>query len=224
MTRGTKLLNDDGSASMATLLLLTHHAFRRDVARFAAALTKLGVAEPSQAAALHAEWRNYREALHGHHLMEDGNIFPGVRAQRPELGGVIDELHAQHLLIDPLLERGDRAFGRELDVTAAKRVVAELAGLLAEHLEHEEASIVPLLRAAKAFPPPPDDAALELFAQGFAWSMQGIAEDVLDEVEKLLPAELVARIPAARAAFNQRCVRVWGSAEAGRSSSSLPEG
>jgi hypothetical protein len=47
---------------------------------------------------------------------------------------------------------------------------------------------------------------------------------VTREVEKLLPAGLVARVPAARAAFNQRCVRVWGSAEAGRSLTSIPEG
>ena len=34
----TKLLNDDGTASMATLLMCSHHAFRRDVASFAKAL------------------------------------------------------------------------------------------------------------------------------------------------------------------------------------------
>src|SRR5947207_3118189 len=32
------LLNDDGSASIATALLMSHHGFRRDIARFAVAL------------------------------------------------------------------------------------------------------------------------------------------------------------------------------------------
>ena len=224
MTRGTTLLNEDGTASMATLLLLSHHAFRRDLAHFTLALAKLDVMDAARAAALRTEWQSYREALHGHHVMEDSNIFPNVRAGRPELGAVIDELGEEHRRIDPLLERGDRAFAPSLDVGAAKRVVAELQGLLVEHLEREEASIVPFLRGAKGFPPVPDDSLLELYANGFAWSMQGIADDVLDQVEKLLPAGLTARIPAARAAYNQRCVRVWGSAEAGRSHSSVPEG
>lgn len=35
----TKLLNDDGTASMATMLMCSHHAFRRDVACLAKALT-----------------------------------------------------------------------------------------------------------------------------------------------------------------------------------------
>jgi hypothetical protein len=222
MTRGTTLLNEDGTASMATLLLLSHHAFRRDLAHFTLALAKLDVMDAARAAALRTEWQSYREALHGHHVMEDSNIFPNVRAGRPELGAVIDELGAEHRHIDPLLERGSHAFAEPLDVAATKRVISELTGLLTEHLEREEASIVPSLRAAKAFPPPPDEASLELFANGFAWSMHGIAEDVLEQVEKLLPVPLTARLPAARAAFNQRCVRAWGTAEAGRSRSSVP--
>jgi len=41
MTLATNLLNEDGSASMATALLMSHHAFRRDIARFAGALEKV---------------------------------------------------------------------------------------------------------------------------------------------------------------------------------------
>jgi hypothetical protein len=223
MTRGTTLLNEDGSASMATLLLMSHHAFRRDLTRFTTLLTELGTPEPARADALRGEWRSYHEALHGHHQMEDGNIFPGLRAAHAELGAVIDKLTAEHHRIDPLLERGDRAFAEPLDAAAARGVLVELGALLDTHLSHEETAIVPHLRGAKAFPPPPDEKMLDVFAQGFAWSMHGIAEEVAREVEKLLPAGLTARIPAARAAFNQRCVRVWGSAEAGRSLTSIPE-
>jgi hypothetical protein len=217
-------LNDDGTASMATLLLMSHHAFRRDLTRFSALLAKLGAPDPTKAEALRAEWRSYHEALHGHHMMEDGNIFPGLRNAHVELSAVIDKLSEEHHRIDPLLEHGDHAFAEPFDGTAAKGVVAELTALLDAHLEREEAAIVPHLRDAKAFPPPPDEKLLDVYAQGFAWSMHGIAEEVTREVEKLLPPALVARVPAARAAFNQRCVRVWGSAEAGRSLTSLPEG
>jgi hypothetical protein len=209
---------------MATLLLMSHHAFRRDLTRFAARLAKLGTPDPAQAEALRGEWRSYHEALHGHHMMEDGNIFPGLRSAHAELGTVIDKLTEEHHRIDPLLEQGDHAFAEPFDAAAAKGIVAELTALLVAHLEREEAAIVPHLRAAKGFPPPPDEKMLDVYAQGFAWSMQGIADEVASEVEKLLPAGLTARIPAARAAFNQRCVRVWGSAEAGRSLTSIPEG
>jgi hypothetical protein len=224
MTRGTPLLNDDGTASMATLLLMSHHAFRRDLSRFAAALNQLGAPDPAQAEALRGEWRFYREALHGHHLMEDSNIFPGLKGQHPELAAVIAKLSEEHHRIDPLLVHGDRVFGESFDAAGAKGVVSDLQALLREHLEREEASVVPHLRGAKAFPPPPDESMLEVFAQGFAWSMQGIDEAVTREVAKLLPPGLVSRLPAAQAAFNQRCLRVWGSAEAGRSRTSVPEG
>jgi hypothetical protein len=36
-----RLLNDDGTASVATALLMSHHAFRRDTAQLAAALRRL---------------------------------------------------------------------------------------------------------------------------------------------------------------------------------------
>jgi len=61
----TKLLNDDGSASMATALLMSHHAFRRDIARFAIALRGLGSPGAAQVAGLQGEWAHYRAALHG---------------------------------------------------------------------------------------------------------------------------------------------------------------
>ena len=41
MSQPPNLLNDDGTASMATMLLLLHHAFRRDIARFGEALNKV---------------------------------------------------------------------------------------------------------------------------------------------------------------------------------------
>ena len=66
MTPPPQLLNDDGSASMATGLMMSHHAFRRDLSRLAAALRKTGEAAP-----LHQEWQGFRAALHGHHTAEE---------------------------------------------------------------------------------------------------------------------------------------------------------
>jgi len=224
------LLNDDGTASIATALLMSHHGLRRDLARFGRALARLAAGEDaSRAAAVAEEWTRYRNTLHAHHEAEDTGLFPGLLAQRAELASIIERLTADHRRIDPLLEAGDRAFGggaleTKAGAAAAAGVVAELGTLLDAHLAVEEASVVQFLRAAKQFPPPPNDEAAELFAHGFAWSSDGVAADVLARVDEMLPPILVSRLPAARAAFEERRRSVWGgSAEGQGSRTAMPD-
>src|SRR5688572_15584378 len=125
------LLNDDGNASFATALMMSHHGFRRDLARFALALKALaGGAEPSKVAALREEWRFYRGAIHGHHTAEDQGVFPQLRGEHPSLSATIEKLTADHRRIDPLLARGDRAFAQLPETAEAAAVVAELTSLL----------------------------------------------------------------------------------------------
>jgi hemerythrin-like domain-containing protein len=208
---------------MATALMMSHHGLRRDLARFLSALQKVSSGDTSKVEALRDEWKNYRDTLHGHHDAEDTRMFPYLRGQHPGLAGVIERLGADHRQIDPLLERGDRAFAELPETAAAKSVLRELAALLDAHLETEEGSVIPHLRDAKGFPPPASDEEAALYAQGFAWSSQGIAPEVLDPVYAMLPENLRSRMPAARAAFDERCVRVWGTADAGASRTSVPD-
>jgi hypothetical protein len=219
-----QLLNDDGSASMATAILMSHHGLRRDLACFAAALRAAGGRAAGRAAALAAEWRNYRATLHGHHEAEDNGLFPATKAQQPELGAVIERLTADHRRIDPLLEQGDAAFA-ELAARweEAASVVSQLSTLLDEHLALEEARVIPSLRGARSFPPPATDAEAAMYADGFAWASYGIAPDVLERVNTMLPAVLTAKLPAARAAFEQRWLRAWGRPRAGASRSAVPD-
>jgi hypothetical protein len=180
--------------------------------------------ETSMVGPIREEWQRYRNTLHGHHQMEDTAIFPGIKEQHPELAGVIDGLVADHRKIDPMLEEGDKAFeGLPDERRPAVRVIGSLGGLLVSHLETEETHIVPLIREVKAFPPPANAEELEMYAQGFAWSSFGIAQEVLDKVFALLAPALVAKLPAAREAFAQRCKAVWGSASAGGSKTSVPD-
>ncbi len=223
MTSPPNLLNDDGSASMATMLMMSHHAFRRDIARFERALTDARPSDDDRTQALREEWQNYHAALHGHHHMEDIGVFPSLRAASPDLALCLDGLGADHQRIDPLLVKGDAAFALLPDTNAARAVVRELAALLAPHLATEEAQLIPHLRPAKHFPPPPGDAEADMYAQGFAWSSNGIAPDVLEQVFALLPASLTSRLPAARAAFEARCQRVWGSAGTGAARTPIPD-
>ncbi|HEY5923257.1 MAG TPA: hemerythrin domain-containing protein [Kofleriaceae bacterium] len=215
----TQLLNDDGTASMATMMMSSHFAFRRDLACFASSLT----ADRVNAEALSAEWTTYRGSLHGHHSVEDANVFPDLRARHPELAGAIDELDAHHRAIDPLLERGDRVFADlAANLGEARDLIGELQRLLAEHLDAEEAVVIPHLRAAKEFPVPPSDDVLAMYADGFAWSCAGIAPSVFSQICAILPPALVAKLPAARDAFDARCLRVWGRVHVDESVTSAP--
>jgi hemerythrin-like domain-containing protein len=223
MTPLPNLLDDDGSASIATALMTSHHGFRRDLAHFAAALRRLSLGDRSRIEALREEWVHFRGKLHGHHEAEDTNLFPHLGSQHPSLATIIAGLSADHRRIDPLLEQGDRAF-TELPaaLTAALDVITRLQTLLAPHLASEEAHLFPCLRAAKQFPAAESDAELEMFAEGFAWSTHGIAPDIVERLNEILPPALVKRLPAARAAFRARCERVWGTALAGASRTPVP--
>lgn len=215
------LLNDDGTASMATAFLMSHHGFRRDLARFAVALAANTVA--ARADALRDEWKSFHAALHGHHTVEDTGIFPSMRAEHPSLAATIDKLTVDHRRIDPLLERADQAFAKLPDAGPAAAVIAELSELLDAHLALEEAEVVPFLRDARQFPTPRTDAEAEMYAAGFSWSAHGVAADVLKPVFAMLPEIVASRLPAARVAFDVRCERVWGTAKAGASHTSVPE-
>ena len=217
------LLNDDGTASIATAFMLSHHGFRRDLRRFLATLDQPTV-PAALSDALREEWQSLRATLHHHHEAEDHGVFPNLRAQGGGLAIVIDGLAADHRRIDPLLERGDLAFSDLLTSQAeALAIIRELTTLLEPHLATEEAELIPFLRAAKTFPPQSSDAEAEFFAQGFAWAMHGVASDVLDQMYAMLPAALLAKLPAARSAFESRYERVWGKRPAGATRTPIPD-
>ena len=224
MPSGPHLLNDDGTASIATTLMMSHHAFRRDVARFGVALRRLEGGDHSKVEAVKEEWQGFHPKLHGHHEAEDNGIFPNLRTAAAALTPVIDQLSADHRRIDPLLAEGDRAFAElPASVAAASSVIAQLAALLEPHLATEEAQIIPHLRDWKTFPEPANETELGFFVDGFAWACHGIAPEVVERVLTLLPAPLVARLPAARAAFDARCARVWGVSNPGASRTPIPD-
>lgn len=222
MASPPSLLDDDGTASLATPLMMSHHGFRRDLARFEAALEDVARGVVTRVDTLREEWGRFGATLHGHHHSEDTGVFPSILQQRPALSWVVAHLQADHRLIDPLVERGTAAFAQLPDVAAALALVRELRALLGPHLEVEERELIPHLRAHKTFPPLPDEA-LALYAEGFAWAMHGIAPDVVAQVEAMLPASLRALLPVARAAFAERCVQVWGTAAAGAARTPVPD-
>lgn len=222
MSNVPNLLNDDGTASIATMLMLAHHGFRRDLAQFSKTLESLTSCDAPRLEALREEWQSFHMTLHGHHEAEDGGVFPAIANEHASALATLEKLSAEHRRIDPLLERGDAAFERLPETDEALAVVRELKALLEPHLATEEREIIPFLREAKSFPPPPSDDAAAVYAEGFAWSMHGIAPEVLERVYAMLPENLLARIPAARSAFEARCKRVWGSANTATTRTPIP--
>src|SRR5262249_16951900 len=156
----------------------SHHAFRRDLAQLAAALEPF---DAKRAGALREAWMKFDGNLHGHHEKEDTGIFPMMLGSHPELASAIAELEAQHNKTDPALDRGRTAFASLPGAAGdAVRVVRELTALLDAHLDFEEATIIPLLRTAKEFPAAHvAEPELDLFASGFAWSLEGIAPEIV---------------------------------------------
>jgi len=225
MTKVPLLLDEAGAASIATAVMMSHHGFRRDLRRFDAALKALAGDRTRSAEALRDEWLSFRATLHGHHQAEDTGIFPNLAREHAPLRRTLEGLAEDHRRIDPLLERGDAAFANLSRTTAAAaEVISELGALLAPHLATEEVEVIPHLRALKGFPPPASAEEAEILAQGFAWACHGIAPEVLRQVYTMLSADLSARLPAARAAFEARWLRVWGpGAEVGASVTPYPD-
>ena len=106
-----------------------------------------GDAAPDAAAELVLYCIGFCAALDGHHAAEDRALFPALRDEHPELGGIIDKLMQDHAMLAHLLaalrasaERGDdaAALGRHLDGIAA---------IMESHFRFEEREILEPLRA-----------------------------------------------------------------------------
>lgn len=224
MSAAPKLLNDDQTASIATAIMMSHYGIRRDLLRLVAALE---VSEPianERVELLRGAWERYSATLHGHHQAEDTGVFPGLIAHEPSTRTVIERLSEDHRQIDPLLERGSAAFEQLPLPDAALAVVRELRQFLDAHLETEERELFPFLRAQKELPAPPNEEALDMYAQGFAWSMYGIAPEVIEKVLLMLPEPLRERLPAARSAFEASFEQTWGKAAIGAATTPIPDG
>lgn len=125
-----------------TMMYVTHNAFRRDLDRLAAA-----AGNPAGTAGIRAGWENFKTQLHLHHSVEDSHLWP--RLQRAVTGAgdlvLLEQMEAEHALIDPLLAAVDTAMA-DPGGTALAEALRELSTALGLHLEHEEADALPLIR------------------------------------------------------------------------------
>lgn len=86
-------------------------------------------------------------ALDGHHGAEDRQLFPALRTEHPELGGVIDKLMQDHSMLAHLLASLRSAAERGDDAAAIGGHLDGIAAIMESHFRFEEREILEPLRA-----------------------------------------------------------------------------
>jgi iron-sulfur cluster repair protein YtfE (RIC family) len=128
-----------------TMMYVTHDALRRDLGR----LTTAAAARKARTPTVRAGWENFKAQLHLHHTVEDDDLWPRLYkavAGRPAAVALLQEMEAEHAVLDPLLSAVDDALtGRPEQPLDAR--LHELAAALDAHLTHEENRALPLIQS-----------------------------------------------------------------------------
>lgn len=135
------------------VMYVMHHAFRRDLAAFAAAARRTPVPDRECWRALAQRWELFARVLHHHHSGEDAGLWPLLRqrAGAHELA-LLDAMEDEHAQIDPALADCAAGLARlagHADETAREALahrLAEAQQSLARHLEHEETEAIALVQ------------------------------------------------------------------------------
>ena len=135
------------------MMYVMHHAFRRDLSDFAAAVPRTPVEERATWRALKERWDLFALVLHNHHSGEDAGLWPLLLARaEPGERATLEAMEAEHAGIDPALEACADGFARlaehaDADARAALAVrLVAAREALGRHLEHEERDAIAILQ------------------------------------------------------------------------------
>jgi hypothetical protein len=139
-------------------MYLAHHAFRRDLARFAVAARETPVAATDVWRALAVRWGRFSDVLHHHHTTEDDVLWPQlfelVDARGDTAGrATLEAMEAEHEVIDPLLAACAAGFAAMAHApgAATRDRLAESTrtarDTLSAHMGHEERAALPLVQS-----------------------------------------------------------------------------
>jgi hypothetical protein len=187
-----------GSAADLGVMLAAHRAFRRDVTTLARAASRDTLQDPVRRVTVGAGWEVFRRQLLLHRQAEDTGVWPVLRTR---LAGsavalsVLDEMVAEHSLIDPLLATVDQALDDEQ--LPLGDVIGELASTLRGHLDHEERDALPLIGATltaaewlgvmASLQPAPD------LSELVSWLVDGLPSNDAADVLAMFPPALAQR-------------------------------
>jgi hemerythrin-like domain-containing protein len=96
-------------------------------------------------------YANVLKLLHAHHEAEDVTIYPLMMERLPQHVGVISRVNAEHEAVLGTLGAAEQAVAAwRADPSRASREAASaslesMRAILLEHLDHEEADVVPLI-------------------------------------------------------------------------------
>lgn len=104
-------------------------------------------AEPADAASdLMLFCIGFCSALDGHHRSEDRALFPALRAEHPQLSGMIDKLMQDHSMLSHLLGSLREAAERHEDPATIERHLDGIGAIMESHFRFEEREILEPLR------------------------------------------------------------------------------
>jgi hypothetical protein len=179
-------------------MLAAHRAFRRDVTTLARAASRDTLRDPVRRVTVGTGWEVFRRQLVLHHQAEDAGVWPVLRtrlAGRVDDLAVLDEMVAEHSLIDPLVATVDQALDDEQ--LSLGDVIGELASTLGGHLDHEERDALPLIGATltaaeweglmASLQPAPD------LSELVPWLVDGLPADDAADVLAMFPPALAQR-------------------------------
>ncbi|MGY1615198.1 hemerythrin domain-containing protein [Geodermatophilus sp. SYSU D00691] len=212
----------EGPVDIAPIYLM-HHAFRRDLDAFAAAVPTVAVADRARWAQIARRFDFFATVLHKHHSGEDRAMWP-LLAEKGADPTVLDALEAEHAGIDPLLTsvaEDLRALAAGTgDATTRDRLADTTARLrdgLKAHLAHEERDGMALVQ--EHFTQEDwDRLDREVFKKDYTsrevpavagWVANGLPDDALRRMPDVSPALFaIARFMGRRAA--RRDARILG--------------
>jgi len=125
-----------------TGFLLMHAGFRAEFGRLAEACRH--PRDGAHEELLEEQLALVLEMLHAHHSHEDDVLWPTLVLRAPDAVGELDELEAEHAVLDPLI-----AVASDRTIPLARRAdtLLRLHEVLNDHLDHEERTAVPLMLA-----------------------------------------------------------------------------
>lgn len=125
------MLTDDEIA----LFLLMHKAIRQGLAALCATT-------PTPAT---AEWFSFMQrSIHLHHTGEEEWLYPTILSRDPSFAIDVEKLEADHAELDPLTD--EIARGLASGASDVRNDLRALERLMSEHLDREEAAVVPRMR------------------------------------------------------------------------------
>jgi hemerythrin-like domain-containing protein len=136
-----------------TTYYVIHRNMRVSTRRLAAAVADVTEADRAERGhALRRWYAGFEDELHTHHTVEDTIFFPSLFERLPSLRAYLARIDDEHDELNRLLERTHDALAAVANsnrdwtesIASARNVTSDLESLIDQHLDFEDAEILPL--------------------------------------------------------------------------------